>query len=289
MKLTIKTVVIILLAAITGCQTQGEKSIQQPANDAEGKLYIIGGGKRPAEMVQEIIDLSGIGQEGYAIILPMSSIEPDTSFFYAKRQFTKLGAKHIFNFQVFPNELIGQEKLDSIISANLIYIPGGEQARFMEVVLNTPVHEAIKTAYQNGAVIAGTSAGAAVMSTKMITGNEFKHPKYTGDFRTIEAENMELKEGLGLLESSIIDQHFIWRMRMNRLMSVAIENPNYTCIGIDESTAITVEGDSAKVSGISQVVLIKNHNKEIKSMDGLLGAEGMDLSVYLPGDKFSVK
>jgi cyanophycinase len=173
-------------------------------------------------------------------------------------------------------------------NARLIYISGGDQSKFMRVVADTEIHDAIHEAFQNGSTIAGTSAGAAVMSKKMITGNEFKHPEYTGEFRTIEADNMELKEGLGLLPNAIIDQHFIWRMRMNRLITVAIENPEETCIGIDESTAILVKGNQAEVVGKYQVIVLKNNGGRTVQ-DGLLGAENMRLGVYLPGQTFAIE
>ncbi len=277
---------ICLLAACS--IPAGEKA--QPAGDIpQGKLFIIGGGKRPVAMVQEMIQLSGLEKGGYAVVLPMSSVEPDTAFYYARRQFAKEGIDSVYNLPLYKGENITDERLDSLVRARLIYIPGGEQVRFMEAVLGTPVIEALHRAYREGAVIAGTSAGAAVMSKKMITGNEFKHREYTGDFRTIEANNMELTAGLGLLEDAIVDQHFIWRMRNNRLIAVAIENPGHLCIGIDESTAIVVEGDSARVSGISQVVTIKNNAEHFNVKDGLLGADNLSLSVYLPGDIFPIR
>jgi cyanophycinase len=118
----------------------------------------------------------------------------------------------------------------------------------------------------------------------MITGNEFKHPVYTGDFPTIEANNIELKPGLGLLSDIIIDQHFVKRQRMNRLITVSLENPGKTCIGIDESTALLVRPGSAEVVGESQVILIRHREADTRIVNGLLGGRNMELSVYLPGD-----
>ena len=159
----------------------------------------------------------------------------------------------------------------------------------MKVVLNTPVYGAIHEAYEKGALIAGTSAGAAVMSRKMITGNEYKHPEYTGDFRTIEANNMELVEGLGLLENAIVDQHFVYRMRMNRLISVALENPYVHCIGIDESTALIVDGHSGEVFGESQVISLLNPSKPDTSESGLIGGRNLKLHVLLPGNSLDLE
>lgn len=252
-----------------------------------GKLYIIGGGKRPIEMMKDIIKEAQINIErDYGIILPMSSEEPDSAYFYGKLSFEKAGFENLLNFNIQSREQMTDAKLDSIRNCKLIYLSGGDQNKFMKIVKGTPLHQAILDAYKNGALIAGTSAGAAVQSKKMITGNELKYEEYTGRYRTIEAENIEIAEGLGLLKGVIIDQHFIWRMRMNRLISVAIENPEEVLIGIDESTAILVEGKKISVRGKSQIVVLSNveHDKKIKN--GLLGAENMKLSVYLPGDRF---
>jgi cyanophycinase len=159
----------------------------------------------------------------------------------------------------------------------------------MSVVLNTPVMDALLQAYKNGSVIAGTSAGAAVMSRKMITGNQKKHPDSESGFVTIESDNIEITRGLGFLTDVIIDQHFIKRQRLNRLVTASVENPDELCVGIDESTAIIVDGDIATVTGIHQVVVIKNTGKIKNVKDGLLGTEGLQLSVYLPGQKFRLR
>ncbi|MFO7829591.1 MAG: cyanophycinase [Bacteroidales bacterium] len=255
----------------------------------DGKLFIIGGGKRPAEMVKSMVKISGVDSSGYIVILPMSSSIPDTASYYGKKQFTDLGLKNVFALNFNDSLDITTERADSIKNASLIYISGGDQNRFMEIVDGTLIYDAIHDAYKKGALIAGTSAGAAVMSAKMITGNEHKHPEYTGNFRTIESNNIEIKNGLGLIENAIIDQHFIWRMRMNRLISACLENPEETGIGIDESTAILVENNKATVYGESQVIVLRHKTAETKIVNGLLGAQELELNIFLPGDSFEIQ
>lgn len=256
--------------------------------NSEGKLFIIGGGSRPLSMVDRIIKESGLDKGGYGIVLPMSSIEPDSSVYYAKIQFTKLGIKDIYGLQFVKDEKLTKTKLDSIKNAKLIYISGGDQSRFMNVVEGTDIEKAIHDAYQNGSLVGGTSAGAAVMSKIMITGNELKHPEYSSTFRNIEAENIETKTGLGLITNAIIDQHFVKRSRYNRLISAVIEFPDLTGIGIDESTAILVKGNDIEVVGESQVIVFKNRNHSSKRHNEKLGAYGIIMDVYLPGDSFSL-
>lgn len=261
--------------------------VQKPDHRINGKLFIIGGGNRTDSMMNELVDLAGIRTNGYAYILPMSGSVPDSSIIWTKEDFFVTGIRNVFGYNFKPGES-PEPQLDSVRNAKLIYICGGDQSRFMSVVNNTPIMEAVLEAYRNGAVIAGTSAGAAVMSKKMITGNQKKHSENETGFITIESDNVEVTQGLGLLTDVIIDQHFIKRQRLNRLISVSIENPEVLCVGIDESTAIIVDGDNATVTGLNQVIVIKNTGKIKNVRNGLLGTEGLQLSVYLPGQKFKI-
>ena len=258
-----------------------------PAPLPEGKLFIVGGGKRPPELMRELIEISGIDTAGYAVILPMSSGEPDSAAWYGLQQFVDLGLpKAKFTSLFLTKENITSDKLDSVKNARLIYLTGGDQRRFMELVGETELPETIRRAFWEGATVAGTSAGAALMSAKMITGDEKNHPEYTGEFRTIEADNFIIEPGLGLLPNTIVDQHFIWRMRMNRLISVALDHPEQTCIGIDESTALLVDRDSAKVVGQGQVIVLQNPARNQTVKNGLIGGRGLKLDVLLPSEAF---
>lgn len=267
----------------SSCSPSQESDLNQP----KGKLYIIGGGKRPAQMVTQLIELSGVQDGKYIVVLPMSSQDVDTAAYWAMKQFKDLGVTRITWFDFQEGGPFDQQKLDSIINAGMIYISGGDQNRFMKIALGTPLVDAIHQAYQKGAVIAGTSAGAAVQSKKMITGNQLVHPEMRG-YKTIQPNNIEIAEGLGLVSTAIIDQHFIWRERNNRLISVAIENPNELAIGIDESTAILVNGDSATVYGISQVIVLNASKSTVSVSDSLLGATSIKMDLYLPGQSFSI-
>ena len=272
----------MLLLSFSAFYTTAQK------NQPKGKLFIIGGGSRPTAMVNRIIDEAGLRQGGYAIVLPMSSAEPDSAVYYASQQFLTLGIQQIFGVHFSKGEKLTQQKLDSIRNAKLVYIAGGDQNRFMDVVQGTEIEKAIAQAYQNGSVIAGTSAGAAVMSKIMITGNEVKHPDYESTFQNIEEANIETKPGLGLLTTAIVDQHFVKRSRHNRLISAVIEFPLLKGIGIDEATAIIVHGNNVEVVGESQVIVFENPKQSKIVKNGKLGARGMLMNIYLPGDSFTL-
>ena len=110
---------------------------------------------------------------------------------------------------------------------------------------------AILARYRDGAVVGGTSAGAAVMSTPMITGDERlpggdRPPaKDSSDaFMTIARDNVVTVEGFGLLPGAIVDQHFVRRRRNNRLLSLVLENP--TLVGRRHRR---IHGDRSRAAG----------------------------------------
>lgn len=275
-----------IFAFIFAFMTSGFCQAQNKSD--EGSLFIIGGGSRPADMVMRMATESGLDSSGYGIILPMSSSYPDTSIYYAKKQFTDLGINAVFGLQFKKGEKPTKAKLDSIRHATLVYISGGDQSRFMDIVGGTAIEQAIHDAYNAGSMVAGTSAGAAVMSKVMITGNELKHPEYSSTFKNIEADNIETAPGLGMLKNAIIDQHFVKRSRYNRLISAVIEFPEKMCIGIDESTAIFIKDGTAEVIGLSQVLVFTNPEQSKEVKNGRLGARGLKLNIYLPGDTFEL-
>lgn len=253
----------------------------------KGNLFIIGGGHRTEGINWQMIQTADLNKNDYIVVLPMASSEPDSSYYYFKSSIETLCGNAILNFNFTAKNVNNASMLDSLRRAKLIFIAGGDQSRFMKVVLNTPVYKTIHDAYNNGSTIAGTSAGAAVMSKHMITGNQLiGDTTYHETFNKLVYNNIELEEGLGLLDSIIIDQHFIKRSRYNRLFSALAQYPNYTCIGIDESTAIIVHNHAIKVTGESEVIVL-SHPQNLSITDkGLIRMKDADISIYTSGDSF---
>ena len=255
---------------------------------SKGKLFIIGGGSRPDFLVDRMIKEAGLKSGETVAIFPHASEEQDSSFYYAKQQFEKRNLKAL-DCAFKKDEKLPPSKLDSLKTAKLIYIGGGDQVRFMETINSNPeVKDLLKSAYLNGKMIAGTSAGAAMMSEVMITGNQLKYKDYENTFDNIEIKNVETKQGLGFITSAVIDQHFVVRSRYNRLLSLIIENPTFKGIGIDEGTAILVKNGLVEVVGKAQVIVFKNPKKSRKIKGDKLGANSILLDIYLNGDKFTL-
>ncbi len=255
----------------------------------KGKLFIIGGGDRSAELMRTMLATAAPGPKDYVVVLPMSGENPDTSFYYFKEDLQPVCNNAIVNFNFTKEKVNNKSWLDSLVNARLIFITGGDQERFMNIVLHTPVYDAIHKAYVNGATIAGTSAGAAVMSEQMITGKQLTDTNYSATFKKIHQNNIEIKQGLGLLTNAVIDQHFVVRSRYNRLLSAIAKFTTYACIGIDEATAIIVEGNKIKVAGESQVVLLQKPVDLKITTNGLIKMQSIQLSMFTAGDIFYIK
>ncbi|RZK59503.1 MAG: cyanophycinase [Pedobacter sp.] len=259
------------------------------AQNAKGNLFIVGGGDRSDELIKQLVITSSFNAKDYIIVLPMASEIPDTGFKYISLQLKKHTNIAIKNFNFSKHDVNDKKWIDSLAGAKLIYILGGDQNRFMKSVLGTPVYTAIHKAYNNGSTIAGTSAGAAVMSKYMITGKQLLDTVYKETFNKLWDKNVEFAEGLGLLQNTIIDQHFLKRNRYNRLISSLAAHPDLVCVGIDEGTAIIVHGNKATVAGDSQVIRFAVPKNPQTTSKGLIKFSNAEFGVFTAGDVIKIK
>ncbi len=253
-----------------------------------GKLFIIGGGSRSDKLINQMLATSNLQKKDYIVVLPMSSEEPDSAYIYLKKQVEKLTPNPIVMLNFDKNSTANQKLLDSLLRAKLIYICGGDQNRFMKTVQNTAVANTIQNAYQSGSTIAGTSAGAAVMSEVMITGNQKQTSKYEETFDNIRHDNIDTAPGLALIKTAIIDQHFLKRSRYNRILSALVTFPKLIGIGIDDSTAIIISGNTATVVGDSEVIVVQKPKGIKKHKNNLVSVEKLQMSIYVEGQTFKV-
>lgn len=256
---------------------EGQNVLPEPPG-GEGTLFIIGGGSRSPELMQHMVDLLP-SKESLIVVLPMASSEPDTSAFYGMRQFTELGCSNVRTL-VLNADSTSAGTLDSLKMADGIYLTGGDQNRLM-AALNEDARAVLHQRFAEGAVIAGTSAGAAVMSSVMITGDQQREPEYESTYRRLMAANGLYSEGLGLLSNAIVDQHFVERSRYNRALT-ALHDHGLPVFGIGESTALVVQSNGYSVAGDGQVVVFTGGSTNADS-SGLIGMENVRLDVWLPG------
>ena len=271
---------LIVVSLLWGCQQPGTDKKSAPT----GTLFIIGGGSRDSLLMQELIKVSEWKKGDWISVVTLTS-RWDSAYISMNNEFQHYTQSHLKCIRIDSNTVKNHITLDSMRKSKIIYLNGGDQNLLMSHIKGTAFKNIINEAYDQGATIAGTSAGAALMSELMITGEYLKHK----DFKVVWKGNVEIKEGLGFLDSVIVDQHFIVRGRSNRLLSAVLDHPKFDGIGIDESTAIIVKGDTATVTGKSQVLVYWSPVSVKKSGDNLIGTNTMNLSVFLPGDKFKIK
>ncbi len=124
----------------------------------KGNLFI-GGGDRSPELIQKLISTANLNKLDHIAILPMCSAEPDSAFYYIKTELQGACKNTVANLNFTQNNINNKIWLDSLKTAKLIFITGGDQSRFMKAVLNTPVYNAIHYAYENGSTISGAVPG----------------------------------------------------------------------------------------------------------------------------------
>ncbi|RKO71354.1 cyanophycinase [Sphingobacterium puteale] len=276
---------LCIIVVVVLCSFTSQKSKIPP----KGTLFVIGGGHKDEHLMEALVQAAQLSSKDYIMILPMASTLPEESVEDMVKQLKEVTKNKVTSINFSKSDAENKRLVDSVRNAKLIYITGGDQNRFMSIVANTALFDAIHAAYQQGACIAGTSAGAAIMSETMITGNQLKDTVYRPTFNRLEHQNLETAKGLGLIKTAIIDQHFVKRSRYNRLFTALAEFPDKTCIGIDEGTAIIVRQNTVKVVGESLVIVAKNPRGLKKKSNGMITWDNLTLSAYDEGAMFKLK
>lgn len=282
---------IYILVCAMLCSSCAEQQQEQDAAVREsypnGKLFIIGGGDRGDSLMQAMLDASGWQPGDLVTAITLPSGWGDSAYIWLNTDLKKLTGVNCVKFD--SAAVYMPEKIDSLRRSKLIFISGGDQNRMMQLIAGTSVKQVIQEAYLNGAMIAGTSAGASIMSERMLTGDGLIDTVYADTYPVLWRGNLETAEGLGLLDSVIIDQHFVVRSRYNRLISAVLEYPEYDAIGIDEGTAILVDQGKAKVLGVSQVIQFKAPKEISSDTDTVFSAQGIQLDVFTSGSTFDIR
>lgn len=214
-----------------------------PASAAAPRLVLVGGGERPPAALERFVSWAG-GPAARVLVLGWASSEPDSAAVLADeiRPFGPASLDAVASTA----SARGFDRLLS--SATGVFFTGGDQARLMAAVDALGLAERFRGLARAGVVFGGTSAGTAVMSPVMITGE--------GDFTRLDASKVATAPGLGLLPGTIVDQHFLKRQRQNRLFGLVSANPGVLGLGVDEDTALLVDGTAAECVGATAVMAV---------------------------------
>jgi len=276
----------LLLAAVLLCAACAHDASAAP----KGRLFIIGGGTRSEAMMRRFVDLAGGPEKARIVVFPMASGIPDTVGREQSASLAALGVRDVRPMNLTREQAMSPDIAALLDGATGVFFSGGDQSRLTLALSGTPVLHKIKELYERGAVIGGTSAGAAVMSALMITGRELRSRDTANAYSSVMRKNVETAPGFGFIDNAIVDQHFVRRKRHNRLLSLVLEHPALVGIGIDEATAIIVNPDGTfDVAGDGSVfVFDAARAKGIReNTQGHLGADSVLLHILTAGDSFN--
>ncbi|MXY30028.1 MAG: cyanophycinase [Gammaproteobacteria bacterium] len=266
------TVIAIGIALALGTAGEGTTAPlgAQEVGPANGSLVVVGGAMQDLGIVRRFIDLAG-GPDAAIVVIPTAGGAAEYDRFYpGLRQFRAAGAT---NLTVIHTNDRGEADSEAFVrpirEAGGVWFPGGRQWRIADSYLDTRTEEELHRLLERGGVIGGSSAGASIQGSYLIRGDTQTNTIMMGDH----------EEGFGFLRNVGIDQHLLRRNRQFDMLEVMEAMPDLLGIGIDENTAIVVQGDEFEVIGESYVV-IYDTSVQIDT--------GGDFYFLAPGDRFNM-
>ncbi len=220
------------------------------SSNPSGYLLIIGGAEEKegeCTILKRFMAISG-GPSAKLVVMTAATEQPEEVGREYVEAFARIGAPNVSVL-----DLENREEADSasaaaaIAAADGVFFTGGDQQRIIELLRGTDAGATLHRRYDEGLAIAGTSAGAAMMADPMIVQGE----SGTNPNREI----VELGPGMGFLPNTIICMHFATRARSGRLLAAVARHPGHLGIGIDENTALVVQGRKFEVIGDGAVYL----------------------------------
>ncbi len=220
------------------------------------------------------------------MLATVASHQPEGYFESYQAAFADLGVTDLVELYLHERaETADPDKLGLFDEAAGVFFSGGDQLRIASQIGDTPVEQRVRELHERGGVIAGTSAGASVMSETMLVKGTSSESHRIGD--------LHMAPGLGLVPNAIIDQHFAERGRFGRLFGAVAHNPRELGIGIDEDTAIVLAAQRFRVIGSGCVYVIDGagvtrSNIAEAEADRALSMHDVRLHVLSSGDEFDL-
>ena len=266
----------LLTAALLlqGCATL-ERLAGQPATlgPAKGSLIIVGGGGMPKVIFDRFFEAAG-GRDAKLVVVPTagSGAEYDESTSSVK-MFKKAGATNVHLLHTRDTKVADSEEFVAVLrDARAVWFGGGRQWRLADAYLGTNTEAAFHDVLKRGGVIGGSSAGATIQASYLVRGA----PEGNQIMMSPGHE-----QGFAYIRNSAIDQHLLARKRENDMLPVIRKHPHLLGIGIDESTALYVRGNTAEVIGKSKVLF---YDIALEKTVGKKFYTTLD-----PGDRFDLK
>ncbi len=254
-----------------------------------GPLVIIGGAEDKTgecKILREFLRLGG-GTEARVLVMTVATELPIEVGMDYVEVFKRLGAADVRTFDVSDRQAANRDSAVELIrDATCIFFTGGDQLRITKLLGGTRIDAALHDTLAQGTPLAGTSAGASMMSSTMIV---------EGEAETNPRINIvQMAPGMEFVDGVVIDQHFAERGRLGRLLSAVAQYPHHLGLGIDEDTAVVVRGQTLRVIGRGAVSVVDagtltHTNLETVHKDGSLALCGVKLHILPDGYGFHLR
>src|SRR5690606_34418884 len=215
------------------------------------RLIAFGGGEfaEAEEVVDEFLESVKDKNDARVAVITAATEEPEGAGVKYNNLFRGRDIPHVNAVNVSEREdSFDRGSLEKIEEADALFFTGGDQLHVTSLIGGSPLHNLIHKRYREGVAIAGTSAGAMMMSSSIIiSGASDQTPKIGA---------VEIAPGMDIIKGTIIDTHFSQRGRHGRLLTAVAHYPQVLGLGIDEGTALKVENGHFRVIGKGVVTVV---------------------------------
>lgn len=251
--------------------------LAQTIGPENGKLMIVGGGSANP-LIEQFVDLAG-GENAIIVVIPTAgNSEEFSEDWYFSKMLKEFGAKDVSVIHTRDPKIANtKEFFDPLKNATGVWFTGGRQWKLVDAYMNTKVVSECWGVLERGGIIGGSSAGATIQGSYLARGDTRNNTVMMGDHEL----------GFGFLKNVAIDQHLLARNRQFDMFEILKNRPELLGIGLDESTAILVEGDVFEVIGKTYVAI---YDGNFWRRDGNPKVPEMQLFYLLKeGDKYDLK
>jgi cyanophycinase len=251
-----------------------------------GALIIIGGHEDKEGERAILKQVAKRVRQGRLVIATVASHQPEGYFEAYQKAFADLGVTDLVELYIHErSEALDEGAGHVLTDAAGVFFTGGDQLRISSQIGDTPLERLVRDLHARGGVVAGTSAGASVMSETMLVKGSSAESHRLGD--------LHMAPGLGLVPGVIIDQHFAERGRIGRLLGAVAQNPRVLGIGIDEDTAIVLQGTVFEVVGAGAVTIVDGARVTYSNIaearpERTLSMHDVCIHVLSAGDRFDL-
>jgi cyanophycinase len=256
----------------------------------EGTLIIIGGAEKKDPERKILKEVARQADGGKLVVVTVATEDPEEVWEEYRKIFKEIGVTKIAHLDVrIREEATSQDRVKILNGAKVVFFTGGDQLKITSQLGDSAVYQTVEKIFQEGGTVAGTSAGASVMSETMLVAGDAEQSHQIGKM-------LAMAPGLGLIQSVVVDQHFAERGRLSRLLGAIAQNPRHMGMGIDENTAVVVRGQEMEVLGQGAVYVLDGSGSTYSNLaeggedkDKTMSVFDVKLHVLSEGNRFNLE